>query len=94
MLNLITKTESNWGSARGRSYRAYIIDGLEELGANPNPDKVDELFGYAACAVGSCNECGEESEELVQLGEEPEYESRTANVCAKCLMKAMILINP
>lgn len=38
-----------------------------------------------------CNECGEMKDTVVQLGEEPNYESSTANVCFDCLRKALAL---
>ena len=36
-----------------------------------------------------CDECGELVEAIVQLGDEPGYESSTANVCIGCLRKAL-----
>jgi hypothetical protein len=39
-----------------------------------------------------CNECGERSWEVVQLGEEPDFESATACICEGCLRKALKLI--
>ena len=39
-----------------------------------------------------CDECGEEKEMVVQLGEEPDYESATAIICYDCLKAALDLI--
>jgi len=36
-----------------------------------------------------CNECGEPSWEVIQLGEEPDYESNTASICHSCIKKAL-----
>lgn len=41
-----------------------------------------------------CHECNEYTWDVVQLGEEPDYESNTANVCAACLRKALALLEP
>ncbi len=38
-----------------------------------------------------CHECGN-AETVVRLGEEPAYESSTANVCLDCLKKAVALV--
>ena len=37
-------------------------------------------------------DCGTRSWRVVQFGDEPDYESNTANVCADCLRKALSLI--
>lgn len=38
-----------------------------------------------------CNECNQDADVVVQLGEEPEYDSATANICFNCLEKALKL---
>lgn len=40
----------------------------------------------------SCDECGQETWQLVQIGEKPDYESSTAEVCADCLRAALRLL--
>lgn len=64
---------------------------LVALGPTPNPDDVDRIIGNTSWTrVGLvCNGCGEESDRIVQVGEEPDYESRTARLCAKCLDEAV-----
>lgn len=37
----------------------------------------------------ACDECRNTSWEIVELGEPPDYESRTANLCRPCLEKAL-----
>lgn len=39
-----------------------------------------------------CNECGQDVNITIQLGEEPDYESSTAFICPDCLQKAIKLI--
>ena len=41
----------------------------------------------------TCNECGGEVEDLVEIGEEPDYESATAIVCKSCIEKALLLFS-
>lgn len=38
-----------------------------------------------------CSECGSETWDCVQLGEEPDIESETAWICKNCLKKALQL---
>lgn len=38
-----------------------------------------------------CHECGQQVDECVELGEEPDYESCTASVCLPCLRQAVAL---
>jgi len=40
-----------------------------------------------------CHECGQNVDKVVVLGEKPDYESNTAQVCFNCLKKALDLIN-
>lgn len=44
------------------------------------------------CRSPTCNNCGEVVGVAVQLGEEPDYESRTATLCFACLKQALELI--
>ena len=46
---------------------------------------------YSWVNSGQCNECGVRSWQLVQLGEEPNYESCTAYICLPCLQQAVAL---
>jgi len=39
-----------------------------------------------------CGECGKSVDAVIQIGEEPDFESRTAYVCLACLRKAMELL--
>ncbi len=39
-----------------------------------------------------CHECSVTSWNVVQVGQEPDYESATAQICGKCLRKALALI--
>lgn len=41
-----------------------------------------------------CDECGGMVDIVVELGEEPDYESSTANICFPCLRNAIALEEP
>lgn len=65
---------------------------LEALGPDPDPDAVDTAIGNKSWTTVRCNECSENKEELVQVGQPPDYESAIALLCVDCLRKALQLI--
>ena len=62
---------------------------LEALGSNPTPEEVNKAIGNSSWTNVRCDECNKYVEEVVQVGEEPDYESATANICKPCLILAM-----
>ena len=53
---------------------------------------VAEIIGMPGwVAPWECGECGVKSWDCIQLGEEPDYESATTEVCLPCLRKAVFL---
>lgn len=78
----------------------YDIDGarsgiggqLVKLGSNPNPDDVERIVRNTSWTTITCGECGEKKPDVImELGEEPDYESSTAYICVDCLKKALKL---
>ena len=54
---------------------------------------VSEIVGNTSWADRKrCDECGQQSWDIVEIGEEPDYESRTCYVCADCLRAALRLL--
>ena len=65
---------------------------LLALGENPSPDAVDAVIGNSSWTMTPrCDECGSEEVPVVQVGEEPDYESNTAILCESCLTQAVSL---
>lgn len=54
-------------------------------------EHVERIIGNNSWTRNICNECGNDSEITVQLGEEPDYDSATAKICPECLKKALSL---
>lgn len=74
--------------------KASIGERLNSLNAETASSKeVDEIIGNSSWTHLFCDECGEEAERLVEIGQIPDYDSRTACVCLSCLQKALILSN-
>lgn len=56
---------------------------------------VAEIIGNRAWAgADQCDECKQEKDVLIELGQEPDYESSTAKVCEDCLRKALAMCGP
>lgn len=66
---------------------------MAALGDRPNPDDVDRIVGNRSWTeVPTCSECRRDNlPAVVQLGDEPDYDSSTAWVCLDCLRKAVAL---
>jgi len=61
--------------------------------ANPTTeDEIAKIIGNRTWTTNRCDECGEDKDVLIQLGQEPDYESSTACICLNCLKKALKLI--
>lgn len=65
---------------------------LINLGDTPSPEAVNAVIGNSSWTDISCDECGKDVYSVIQLGEEPEYESDTASVCLDCLRKAISMM--
>ncbi len=103
-MELITKTSILKGLAqryqqqyaknmqfRDGSWSDSIVKRLSEE-TDLTEEKAAEIIGNKSWTRNSCNECGEDVFAVVQLGEEPDYESATAKVCVNCLNTALALI--
>jgi len=68
---------------------------LLELGDNPNPDEVDKIIGNNSwTAPPDCNECHKTNlSAIIEVGDEPDYDSSTAWLCVNCVEKALHLLN-
>ncbi len=78
------------GDKRGRAVGAELaaLD-VEKASAA----EVAEIIGNDSwVAKDSCDECGAETWDAVQLGETPDYGSSTAVICADCLKAALRLL--
>ena len=53
---------------------------------------VSNIIGNYSWTTQYCNECGEKSRFIVEIGEEPGYDSSTAQICPYCIQKAWALV--
>jgi hypothetical protein len=54
-------------------------------------ERANEILGNNSWTRNKCDECNNDVYATVQLGQEPDYESATANICLDCLKKAVKL---
>lgn len=54
----------------------------------PTEDKIKSIIGNDSWTRLECDECHQDSDIVIRLGQEPDYDSATVHVCMKCLRKA------
>lgn len=72
--------------------KEQILEKLIALGPQPAPEAVDEAIGNGSWTRTNCHECEAENINVVQIGEEEDYESNTAYICGDCLKAALSLL--
>lgn len=66
---------------------------LATLTAPVNPDEVDRIIGNTSWTTPNCcNVCGKRNGPVVEVGEEPDYESSTAWLCFDCMRKVAKMV--
>ena len=49
--------------------------------------KIENIIGNSSWTDLTCSECGKYVKKVVQVGEEPDYESATVFLCVKCIKR-------
>lgn len=94
---MASQVATRWGEQYGQ-YKHYKEDSrkihqeLVALGPNPNPSDIEAIIGNKSWTANHCDECRKDCEVTIQLGEEPDWESSTVNLCSDCLLKAIGLV--
>lgn len=70
-----------------------IYEKLVALGDDPDPDAVDIAIGNKSWTHCICNECGNSVEYVIQVGQEPDYDSATASICYSCIAKIWRMVS-
>ena len=83
--------EKTYGKGQYGEDNANKTTLLKALGATPDPDEIDRIIGNDSWTRRDCDECKQDVPAVVQLGEEPDYETATACICLKCLKKAVAM---
>lgn len=96
---LIQGVAARWRESYGYRDKTYgadkqvIAQQLEALDKDKaTAAEVKAIIGNDSWTeVGRCHECDSVALTLVQLGQDPDYESRTAEICIPCLKKSIKL---
>lgn len=93
----IISLETQAADVANRFRRQYpeseLIAELEALNGQGTPAQIAAIIGNDSwCCDQYCHTCGELFPVVVQVGQEPEPESRTCNICVGCLKQALVLV--
>lgn len=71
-----------------------IAGQLAALPAPVDPNEVERIIGNTSWTTPpACNVCGDRKPTVIEVGEEPDYESRTAYLCLECVRTMAALAN-
>lgn len=93
-INYFLNNYRRYSGSNAPFYTKERFDRISSL--NPSTCTVEQFntaLGNTSWTDLKCDECGNNVDMLVQVGQEPDYESSTANVCVKCLRKAVCWID-
>lgn len=62
--------------------------GLQGCGTE---EQIDSIIGNRSWTRNACTECDKDSQTLIRLGDEPDYDSSTVWICLTCLKVAVKL---
>lgn len=86
--------EGKWGKTMGGD-TSLVYKGLAALDRETaTPEQVAAIIGNGSWSQLLCNECGQNVDAIVELGQPPDHDSSTANVCVSCMYKAIALLGP
>jgi hypothetical protein len=71
---------------------AEILRQLDALGDEATPEQIEQIIGNKSWTREYCNLCDSEVSVWVRLGDEPDYESATVEVCPSCLRAALFVL--
>lgn len=73
----------SYGEGKRETWEALVA-----LGPNPLPCDVNSIIGNSSWTCCKCDECGSHVEAVIEVGQDPGYESSTARLCFSCTSKA------
>lgn len=89
ILGVAERWADQYGGEKGEIHAALVALNKETATA----DDVKQIIGNGSWVMKpACDECDIETWDVVQMGEPPDYESRTVYLCAGCLKKAIDLL--
>lgn len=80
-----------WGGYQGDSEHIYNL--LKALPQDATEEDVEKIIDNKSWTRNVCDECKEDCQIVIEVGEPRDYESSTACLCPGCLAKAVNMIN-
>lgn len=69
--------------------KKQIAENLDDLdGETATPEDVAAIIGNESWTRLTCDECGKDTDAVLTVGQEPDYESHTASLCRSCVERA------
>lgn len=92
--DLILKVSEEWDyQYKNTTQEDKIEKGNRLRTEKPQTEEaIEKIIGTKSWTRNECDECGNDCDITIQLGEEPDFESNTANICPECLKKALSLL--
>jgi len=84
--------DPEYGLATGESYMSIHLELLALNSETATAEDVEAIIGNGSWTGLKCNECGKYPVSVIQVGDEPDYESSTAHLCALCARDAAALM--
>ncbi len=84
---IISKVAARFkGSEHQDIYKALLAE------KNLTEVRVTEIIGNDSWTKNNCSICWNDFDRTVRLGEPPDWDSATVNICKECLLKALKMI--
>lgn len=91
---VVDSWENQYCHCKEGDWKLTVLDKLAELDLETvDRTVIDEIIGNDSWTKLSCNQCEKDVEELVHLGDEPDYDSITFYICKDCLQMALNVAN-
>lgn len=79
----------DWKDRGDKWDKGEITRSLLALPAGFSAQEVNDIIGNTSWTEVHCDECGNESEILVRLGQGQDYEARWVDLCERCLREGL-----
>ena len=83
-----------YSNTKNKGHQKIRIELMSLAAEKITPEAINAVIGNQSWTRVTCDECGAEPECVVEIGQEPDYESSTAHVCLDCLQSAVALLAP
>jgi hypothetical protein len=85
--------KSRYSSGKYGQDKIVIMEQLDNLNIDTvSSEEISKIIGNNSWTLLKCNECNKSVKTVIQLGDEPDYESHTVFICLECIKNLNKLI--